>query len=494
MVNVFPYLYEYVKINYFALCFLGVLLALPFLKYVIKIPRAASPGRLLAGIILLGLLLRIFWLGFSSHEPKTTWNTDQITENDLINIHAVDLTRGVWFVNKAGEPSGRRPIGYPMVLGLMYKLFGVHSTVAWVLHLIFFVITAYLIYLIAQLIFSTRIGLLAAFLFSIHPTSIYRIKLTTDEHLFLPLWYFGIFLILREIKGRKLFVNWFWYGIIFGYAAMTRTYAIFMPAVVGFASFLQKLSWRRIVLGALGVAFMMQLLNLPWAIRNYKAWGAPILYAHTTHAVYLHVNAGATPEGEGYFPRPGEPGFSEEFERARLADDVALTEKYAKREMIRWILGNPHKFLALGTARLLYFMHWGRKKGVWPLMYQYEEGAYDPSRPLSPRVRHFLEELSFVFYYCLFHFFILSLFWIAYRLFRRRAPLDPASLNCLYILGSCFFFWLLMHLIIYPDPKYRFPLEPFMIIVASYPMDYLLFSFNFKKVPRFGLKRDGKHD
>ena len=491
MVNVFPYLYEYVKTNYFALCFLGVLFTLPLLKYVIKIPQPASPRRLLGGIILVGLVLRIFWLGFSSHELKTAWSTDQVTENDLINIHAVNLTQGIWFVNQAGEPSGRRPIGYPLLLGLVYKLFGVSSAAAWILNLILFAAGAYLIYLIAQLIFGWRIGLWAAFLFSIHPISVYTIKLTIDEHLFLPLWYFGIFLLLRELKGSKIVANWFWYGVIFGYAAMTRTYAIFMTLVVGFTAFLRKQSWQRVLLSVLGVALTMQLLNLPWAIRNYKAWGAPILYAHTAHGVYIHMNAGATPEGVGYFPRPGEAGFSEEFERARLAGDIALTEKYAKREMTRWMVGHPLKFFALGTARLLYFMHWGRKKGIWPLVYLYEEGAYDPARPLSPSVRSILEEWSFVFYYCIFHFFILSILRIAFMLFRRRPPLNPASFNCLLVLGSCFLFWCLMHLIIYPDPKYRYPLEPLMMIVASYTLDSLLFSFRFEWISA-SLKRGVK--
>ena len=44
-------------------------------------------------------------------------------------------------------------------------------------------------------------------------------------------------------------------------------------------------------------------------------------------------------------------------------------------------------------------MNWNRKGGVWPIWYQYYEGAYDKNRPLSTFARNLIEKLAFSFYY-----------------------------------------------------------------------------------------------
>ena len=234
MRTVLAYAYEYVKINNLFLYLLLTLAFLSVIKY-IKPPRLFSPKISFLLIVLVGLLLRIAWLDFSSHEPKMTWESKQVTENDLINLHAVDLTRGIWFHNPDGSPSGRRPIGYPVFLGVLYRVFGIHLSVVWTAHLLLFVATATLIFRLARYAFSEPVALVAAFLFSIYPVSIYSVKLITDEHLLLPVWYLGLLLLFREINSRPVPHTWFWYGLLFGYAAMVRTHTIFMPFVVGFA-------------------------------------------------------------------------------------------------------------------------------------------------------------------------------------------------------------------------------------------------------------------
>ena len=49
------------------------------------------------------------------------WDQGQLQENDYINIHAIELTEGIWFHGKQGTPIGRRPIGYPIVLGVLLR-------------------------------------------------------------------------------------------------------------------------------------------------------------------------------------------------------------------------------------------------------------------------------------------------------------------------------------------------------------------------------------
>lgn len=478
MFTIWHYLFEYIKINYFAAVLVLVLLLLSLAKYVITF-RSVNFKWALVFILVLGISLRLFWLAFSSHQPDRSWEEakNQGQEIDLINIHAIELTKGIWFENPDGTPSARRPIGYPVFLGLFYKLFGAKIEVAWVAHLFLYLITSYFVFLIGRHIFNDRVGILAVFLFSIYPISIYAINMTTDEHLFLPLWYFGIFILFKDIKGIRIPCRWLWYGLIFGYAAMTRTHAIFMPFVIAIADFVKKINLRRIFVQFVLVAFIMQLTNLPWIIRNYKVFGVPILYAATSCFVYSHFNSTADPEWGGHIPEKGEEGYSPALEDALRSGSVKANQM-CNQEIIRWIADHPKEFIVLGISRLLSFMNWNRAGGVWPLWYQFYEGAYDPARPLNPKLKKCLEEAAFIMYYSVFWGWIFSIMLMGKR---WNSFSNDAKISIL-IAGSCFMFWFLEHMIIYPDRKYRFPLEPLMIIMATYFFDYILVTFRWENL------------
>ncbi len=476
------YLRKFFNTNYFTLILAIALLVFSLIKY-LKIPKFRSTKFVFIAILVLGLAIRIAWLLFSSHTPQFAWNPKHMLENDLINIHAIDLTKGIWFVDETGAVTARRPIGYPMLLGLCYKLLGVHLWVSRVLDLGLFAMALWSIYGIARLLFSERIGLLAAFLFAIYPTSVYSIALITDEHLFLPLWYLGLFFLLKEIQGNRVRYALVWYGLIFGYATMTRTHAISMPFVVAIAYFLMKRSWKKITSAFFIVLIIMQLINLPWVIRNYKAWGVPVLYTATGGYLYRYVNSYATPEGGGRIPVKGEPGYSEVVEKA---DNEGLSHASATRAMTHWIVSHPVDFLALGSARLIVFMSWNRI-GMWPIWYQFYEGSYDPTRPVSPKLKHVFEEMAYAFYYGLIFSTIFSIVYIG----RRWKKISEASRIGVLTIGYCFLFWFFEHMIIFPDRKYRFPLEPLMIVLACVFFDYLIFEFRWERLGKKGASHDG---
>ncbi len=474
--NPFDYFLDYFKTNYFTFFFAVTLFFLSVFKY-FKFYRIHSTKTALILILLLGLFARIFWLNFSSHETKSAWGSPNLAENDLINIYAIDITNGKWFLDQDGTPSGRRPIGYPLFLALFYKIFGPNLWVADTVNLLLFLVSAYLVFLMTKAIFSEPVALLATLIYCIYPISIYSIALLTDEHLFLPLWYLGLYWLILEIKGRPVRGALVWYGLIFGYATMTRTQVIFMPAVVAVSYWLLRYRWKKILASFIFVALLMQLVNLPWLIRNYKAWGVPVLYTTTAFYIYSYVNSNATPEGGGHIPEKGEEGYSEELERVRLSKNAGRYHVLCNREMTKWIMGHPARFLALGTSRVLIFMGWNRT-GVWPIWVQYYEGAYDSARPLPPAVRHFLEEIAYLFYYIIFFSFFISILY----LFAQRKALEPQSRISLMMLGLCFLLWCAEQMIIYPDRKYRYPLEPLMIIVASFFLDYVLRTFRWEKL------------
>src|SRR3989338_8837054 len=77
--NPLKYLWAYFETNHFTAYFSIFLIVLSLIKY-FKLPSFPAKKALFA-IVLLGLALRIAWLGFSSYEPKTQWNPTHMLES-----------------------------------------------------------------------------------------------------------------------------------------------------------------------------------------------------------------------------------------------------------------------------------------------------------------------------------------------------------------------------------------------------------------------------
>ncbi len=441
----------------------------------------------LAVMILFGVVLRLGWLSICEYRPAFEWpeSTTEVkvlTEYDQINIMASDITRGVWFRDAQGQALVRRPIGYPIFLAFFYKLFGRSYVVVYALQLFLFAITVLLIFLLASQAFDVRVGFLTAFLFIIYPLSIYSIVLTLDEHLFLPLWYFGLYLLFREIKGRPLPWSWLWYGLIFGYAAMTRTHAIFMPLVLALVFIRLKYRWKKVVLSALAVFFVGQLINLPWVMRNLREFGAPIPYLAGNHYLYFTNNPQAFVTREYYdmqrYPRPGEQGYSEKVRRLELAiteNNWRVVQRLGAELTREWILSRPGDFLALGTQKVLHFFSPDRSRGLWAIDLVSEATQLTPDRQLHPSLRMAAEDWAYGFYYVVLYLFFLGVGWT--RVVWRR--LSVVQKNSLFCFGLCFLFYAGLHFVMYPERKYRFPLEPLMIMFAVSFLIFLLRDFSF---------------
>ncbi len=474
MIETLHILRGYFETNHFTLHLVLALAVVSVFKY-LPFPRV-SPRVIFWGLVVLGLFLRISWIGFSNHTVKTAWS-DTVTETDLIQIHASDTAHGVWFRDAQGLPTARRPIGYPVFLGFFYKFFGPHPEVAWALSLGLFAATAMLLRGMGGILFGGRAALWAVFLWCVYPVSIYSAKLLTDEHLFVPLWFLGLWLLLREINGKRLPFAVLIYGVIFGYATMTRTHSIFMPFTAALAYILMRSSWKKVVFLFVGVTMIMQLVNLPWIVRNYRVWGVPVSYTATGFFVYSQVNSFAGPRGGGHIPLKGEEGYSEEVEAAKNSGNEALYHVACNRAMKHWILTHPAQFAVLGAGRLLYFMGWNRD-GIWPLWFQFYENCYDPAHPIAQAAKDFFEEAAHSFYYSLFFLFIFG----QILLWRRFGDFSRSSRIALVVIGSCFIFWWVEHMIIYPDRKYRFPIEVLMMLFAGYFLDHVATNFRWEKL------------
>lgn len=498
-----PYLHEYLKTNYFTFILFSILILSVFIKYspagaILKTDPSLKgiPSKkiflYLTLFCLLGVALRLLWLSVCHYRPAFSWgeltHQQTWTEYNEINIDAALIKDGVWFRSAEGLAQARRPIGYPVFLGFFYAIFGANTHTLYILNLLLFVVSLFLVYKIASTIFDERAGLMAAFFYSIYPLSVYGTSLSLDEHLFMPLWFLGLYLLFLEIKGKKIRFALLWYGLIFGYATMTRTHGMFMPVVVGCAYFLIKRSWKQILTAVFVVYLIGQAINLPWTIRNYRQWGIYMPYTATFFNIYYANNpAVKRADKNGEIPKPGEEGYNASLTQAIAVYDVPQMEKISRQEVRRWILTHPGQFAFLGTARLLHFMGTSRERGIWAIDLVEQALKDRPDIKLKPEARHVFEEMAFGFYYVLFYFFLLGLIWIV-RTWRSRSPIQQKTLT---VIGTCFLFYLAEQFLIYPERKYRFPLEFFMLMAGSAFLNFLLYDFRpLDKLLKTSLRRD----
>jgi hypothetical protein len=279
--------------------------------------------------------------------------------------------------------------------------------------------------------------------------------------------------IIREIQTSCKRWSWVWYGLIFGYATMTRTHAIIMPLVVGCAYIYAKFPKKQIVLTVISIFIVMQAINLPWVIRNYRAWKVPVIYTATGGFVYSQLNSSARGKGGGRIPGKGEDGFSEEVEKAVASGNEGLMHKVCVKAALQWCVRHPIQCVVLGVEKILEFMGVNRR-GVWPIWFQYYPGSYDESRPINNKLKDFLEEVAYFSYYFLFFNFIFGLILII----RKWKQVSFSSRKAIFVILSVIGFYLLEHFFIYADRKYRYPIEPLMMIFACAFLDHLYFNLD----------------
>ena len=494
--RIWPYLHEYVKTNYFTFILACVVVLAIFLKDTRLKGLLKSYGtkrRWLAFFIMLGVVLRLLWLWTCHYRPAFSWHDivsqQTWTEYNEINIYAASIKDGIWFRGAEGLAQARRPIGYPVFLGLFYAIFGANFYVLYFLNLSLFVLGAVLFYKVANEMFGERSALWAVFFYSFYPLSIYGVSLPLDEHLFMPLWLGGLYLLFKEMRGQRIPAAWLSYGLLFGYATMTRTHAMFMPLVVGYAYFLLRRSWKKILPAVLTIFLIGQLLTIPWVIRNYRQWRVYLPHTATFYSIYYANNPAVKhANSNGEIPKPGEEGYSAELTQAVAVYDVPNMERLAKQEVKQWILAHPGEFAVLGIERWLHFMGTSRDRGIWAIDLIEQAVKDRPELKLDPGVRHAAEEMAFGAYYLTLYLFLGGVVWVV-RSWRLRSP---EQRRALCVICVCFLLYLGEQFLIYPERKYRFPLEIFMLMVVGAFFSSLLYDLRIGGFFRWQRPRDGR--
>jgi 4-amino-4-deoxy-L-arabinose transferase-like glycosyltransferase len=128
---------------------------------------------------------------------------------------AMAITSSIEFIQDAYF---RAPL-YPIILGLIYKIFGANLFVARLVQMIIGSISCGLLYLLARWLFNESVARIAGFLLVIYPLAIYFDGELLIPNLLIFLILSGFLLLIRSQQSDK---QWYLPGLIFGLAAITR--------------------------------------------------------------------------------------------------------------------------------------------------------------------------------------------------------------------------------------------------------------------------------
>jgi 4-amino-4-deoxy-L-arabinose transferase-like glycosyltransferase len=285
---------------------------------------------------------------------------------------ARNVVSGVGYRDNTGEWPGEPPYadpsaptlrwlpGYPLFVAGVYRLFGHSYRAVYLAQAVLALAIAGLVYLVGVHTVGASAGVLAVFLYTVDPFSIFLTGRFQTEQLFTLLVLASVYSFLRLRQGTRGQL-WFAlsFGLLAGAAALTRTIAgmmfagLCLAALAGLGEgFARMRPRRRVFLLAIASAAFLGMLA-PWVIRNHGLTGQYILTteAWTTLAMTNNDSGGAyfTPRGFAAMPRTS------------IEQSEIEREAIYRAFVTDWIASNPWRFAGFYLWRTVAFWSpWAR--------------------------------------------------------------------------------------------------------------------------------------
>ncbi len=376
--------------------------------------------KILLLILLAGFCLRVFYsltLGEELAFPDSV-RYDRI---------ASEILSGGGFKSSQTAPA------YPLLLAGIYRVFGRSFFAVRLVHALMEAVSIIMVFLLAKATFSERAGLFAAGIFAVYPFFIFFSGLILTETFFIMLLLLLVYFFRRSFEAR-LWRDAVICGIIGGITILLKPMIFYFiifalifklkPGMEGKADILKRSA--AITMLALSTA-------APWGIYSRTHHENPRFLAGSNITLYESFNPRAT----------GGPGIelieiTEEMERMSRP----RLEKYYREEAVSFIIQNPGRALRLVLEKQMRF--WSPV----PNFAEYRNLKYGAIGIIS------------------FGPVLLLAAWLVAADRRKWMSISYIYLPIL--------FFALLHTVILGSIRYRVPVDPFIIILASGKLSLLI--------------------
>ena len=248
--------------------------------------------------------------------------------------------------------------GYEFFLAAIYKIFGHHIWIVWIIHALLRGISMILVYAIAQMLFSSResLSLLSATIFGFAPDLIVINGLLLTETLFLFLFLSAVYTTLRIFRDEQVARDPTLYQVCIMGASWALAILVRPVALLPYLLILGVFTWRRKFLSAIAVFLPALILIGPWSYYMSNRHDAFIL---TTTAGGLDLWVGNNPDATGGFVK------TLEIQEVRNTHHSVEFSKIAWQKYIEFITEKPFEFLELQWRKTAVYFSLLRPTGFW---------------------------------------------------------------------------------------------------------------------------------
>lgn len=311
-----------------------------------------------AWMVFAGLAVRLLCIvATRSYRPAPSyWHAFE-----MVNI-GYSLAEGHGFASPWGGSHGPTawtgPL-YPFLVAFAFRLFGAFSSAAGFALLagnsIFSALTSWTMYRIARHVFSAKVAAWSGWIWALFPYAIYWSVFwfweTTLSTFLLSL----IFMLTLEMEGDHRLWPWVRYGLLWGVLALTNASTLsFLPFAGCWLAYRLYRRGQRFVAPVMLGAIMFWAVITPWLVRNYFAFGNPLLLRS---GMGVNLRAGNNPDAHGSWAvnyTCNNPALLAQYNRMGEAAYDAEQGRQARE----WIAEDPQSFVLL-TARRVFYVWYG---------------------------------------------------------------------------------------------------------------------------------------
>jgi 4-amino-4-deoxy-L-arabinose transferase-like glycosyltransferase len=390
-------------------------------------------------MVAIAFILRVGWI-IVAHTYKFKSTENNFSFGWEMGRIGAAIVSGQGFSNPFGAQTGPTawvsPL-YPYLIGGVFRIFGTYSHasafVLLTINSIFSALTCIPIFLIGRRIFSEKVAVGSAWTWALLPYVMFWCTRWVWETSFSALLLTSLFWLTLTMEDRASLKPWMAFGLLWGLAALASTVLVsFLPASGLWAWYRRAKKHKPSLKGVVIAAAIFLACIAPWLVRNYRTFDK-FIFIRDNFGAELRMGNGNGADGTWMqYIHPTQDVYA--MRQYTAMGEIAYIA-LRKRQALDYIRQDYARFATLCIKRFIYY--WAgapRLAQTWWLA----------------QVKNSLFLASSVL-----------MFWGLIRSLHQRKP------------GAWLLFWLVLlypaiYYIVFPNQRYRHPIEPEMTILGVY--------------------------
>lgn len=466
-----------------------------------------SDKQILIGIFIISLIIR---LGFGIYTFQQTGTSDFCDDWDYISFARNINSQGIFVpdISKLYSNSHLNGPGFPAIIALFFKIFGETYWPIIIFNAILSALIPILIYYLGKICFNKKVGLWAAMWGIFFVSHFYKVHHVLREILNNFIFLSLIILFIKVLNEKKISYKTILLPIVYTFLIhVDERFFTYFPFLALCFLIFNKTGFKSAINKSVIFVSLTIILMLPWLVRNYNVYGRVVILtemtARFTDQLFGYNDSGYLREDEilkqnaesihkftlktfDYYMDPQE---SEQKSRLNsllkdydinqggvLGQNSSEKEKveFAKTEIDSIMVGFKAKPSFFGSSTIYYILG-GLKYKLIPHKFSYWERRWvefkEYFRPFRLTLGYIGDGFRFQVMWSFKHNFSLALTYGILLPFFIIGVYYVFKLKNKY--GLILLIMILVHMIIHVflehvRNRYRFPTDPFIIIIAFY--------------------------